>query len=323
MRGRIASGMVLWVGALALGTTALGQDVVRERDTTITGPRGRTIQRDVRSERGPGYIDRRVQIQRPGGTLTREVQVRGGGPGFVGGGYVPGPSRTFVERDVIINRPAYWGPTFAVGTPFAFGLGLPFFNFNFGAVAPPPVYVPPAPVIIAQPPVVVPPPQVVVPDAFSDAIGRLRSLHEHSRRDGALTLGRMRDPRAVPALLDRLKNDTSREVRTAAAWSLGEIGDPRAGVGLQRAALFDWRQEVRDAASRAYARLPQPGQEPAMAPPGQPTGAVGPPPTIAVRPSTSSSDVPPPPPEPVPPAPPTQPSQSPFANPSASARPSS
>src|SRR5579859_7642365 len=92
MRGRIASGMALWIGALALGMTAQGQDVVRERDTTITGPRGRTIQREIRSERVPGYIDRRVQIQRPGGTLTREVQVQRGGPAFVGGsGFVAAP----------------------------------------------------------------------------------------------------------------------------------------------------------------------------------------------------------------------------------------
>jgi hypothetical protein len=320
MRGRTASGMVVWVGVLALGLTAQGQEVVRERDTTITGPRGRTIQRDVRTERGPGNVDRRVTIQRPGGTLTREVQVQRV-PGFA----APPPQRMFVERDVIINRRPIWGPTVAIGTPFAFGLGLPFFNFNFGAPAPPPVYVAPPPVIVAQPPVVAgapaaspvvyPPQQVAVPDGFTDAIGRLHSMHEHSRRDGVLTLGRMRDPRAVPALLDRLKNDTAREVRVAAAWSLGEIGDPRAGVALQRAALFDWRQEVRDAAQQAYQRLPQPGQ-PMLAAPVQPTGAVAPPPSIAVRPS--NADVPPPPPEPAPPPP----AQGPSTSASANARPS-
>jgi hypothetical protein len=299
--------------------------VVRERDTTITGPRGRTIERQVRSERGPGYVDRQINIQRPAGTFQRNVQIQRSpgwvGGGYGGGGYVSGPpQRTFIERDVIIQRPPIWGPAWgpavAFGTPFAFGIGAPFFNFSFGGnPAPPPVVVAAQPVIAGAPAAaapqpgapaptaVMPPPQAPVPDGFVDAMGRLRSFHEHSRRDGALTLGRMHDPRAVPALIDRLKNDSGREVRIAAAWALGEIGDPRAGVALERAKLFDWRKEVRDAAAEAYARLPREG-EPML---GQNTAAAGAPSDMAPRSVLRSDAAPPPPPAPPEPTPPPPP----------------
>ena len=45
----------------------VGPDV--ERDTTITGPRGRSIERQVEIQRNPGSIDRQVQIKRPGGNV--------------------------------------------------------------------------------------------------------------------------------------------------------------------------------------------------------------------------------------------------------------
>ena len=51
-----------------------GQTV--ERDTTITGPRGRSIQRQVEVQRNGGTIDRSIQIKRPGGTFERQVQVQ-------------------------------------------------------------------------------------------------------------------------------------------------------------------------------------------------------------------------------------------------------
>ena len=54
-----------------------------ERDTTITGPRGNSIERQVEIKRTPGSIERQVQIKRPGGTFERQVQVQRSGAGGV------------------------------------------------------------------------------------------------------------------------------------------------------------------------------------------------------------------------------------------------
>ena len=53
----------MWVLTVPLA----GQTV--ERDTTITGPRGRSIERQVEIQRTPGSIERQVQIKRPGGNV--------------------------------------------------------------------------------------------------------------------------------------------------------------------------------------------------------------------------------------------------------------
>jgi HEAT repeat protein len=87
-------------------------------------------------------------------------------------------------------------------------------------------------------------------------MGRLRSRHDNSRRDGARTLGRIGDPRAVPALIDLVQMDEDREVRAAAAYALGAIGDPRARTPLEFAARNDRRREVRQAAAQALAQIP-------------------------------------------------------------------
>ena len=89
-------------GVLCLVAVASASGQTIERDTTITGPRGRSIQRQVEVQRGPGTIDRSIQIKRPGGTFDRSVQVRRsvvGGP-WRGPGFVPGP----------IARPWMFGP---------------------------------------------------------------------------------------------------------------------------------------------------------------------------------------------------------------------
>lgn len=217
-----------------------------QRQTRIQRPGGATFERDVSVQRGPGGVERDVRVQRPGGaTFERDVRVQ---RSWGGGGY-GGPR--YIERDVIVGGPRF-GPAFGFAGP-GIGIGLPFFNFMFSS---PPVYVapPPPPVVVAQPP-----PTIVYEqppfDAFNDAYGRLESYHSNSRRDGSLTLGRLGDPRAVPALMDRLEKDHEKEVRVAAAWALGEIGDPRALLALDRAALYDRRQDVRNAASQAINRL--------------------------------------------------------------------
>ena len=316
MRTRMRAGLALVAGIGLVGATARGQVV--ERDTKVTGPRGRTIERQVRTQRGPGYINREVDIRRPAGEFQRDTTIRTGpvGPGprgWVGGGgyggfgprgFGPG-GPVFVERNVFVApppRPAGF-----------FSLGLPFFGLSVGAPAlfPPPVVVAPPPVVVAPPPPVVagapqpypgqgqgqgaPPVQVV--DPLTVPLNQLQSYHGNLRRDGALALGRIGDPRAVPALMERLKADSDREVRIAAAWALGEIGDPRAGVYLERAALFDKKQDVRDAAAAAYKRLPREGAAPADAPATEaPPTAV--PPAAADAPPPFDPNTPPPPPTP-------------------------
>ena len=271
---RIRSATVGLIAGLAIfgrGSIATAQRVV-ERQTRETGPRGRTIERDVRIERSPGMVERDITIKRPSGTFTRDTVIQNmPGGGWFGGGTAvesrPGARPTIVENELIVNNPppVWGGPGYVNGWGWGFGgaglgLGLPGFGMFLGASAP-------APTIIVEP---VPPPLIIAPgpprpvivagppaqyDPVFDALERLKSLHEHIRRDGALSLGNLKAARAVPALVDRLKNDWSKDVRVASAWALGEIRDPRAGVALQRASLFDHRTEVRAVASKASEKL--------------------------------------------------------------------
>jgi hypothetical protein len=252
----LSLGIVASVGLFGVGPAAAlrAQTVVQEREATITGPRGRTIDRRLEVERGPGMYQRQLQIQRPGGTLQRnflmERVARGGG--FVGGGY--GPRPMFFERNVFITpRPA---------TSWSFGLfGAPILAFPFWQPAPPP------PVVVAPPPGgVAPQPGVAAPGAVGQpspapldpvalAAQRLQSHHASSRRDGAQTLGRLGDPRAVPALVHALKYDSSKDVKIAAATALGDIGGQDAEVVLERCIIYEKKQEVRDAAAVALRNL--------------------------------------------------------------------
>ena len=58
-----------------------------ERNTKVTGPRGRSIDRQVDVERAPGTFSRQVQIQRPGGTIDRSTTIQRGWGGWPGGGF--------------------------------------------------------------------------------------------------------------------------------------------------------------------------------------------------------------------------------------------
>jgi HEAT repeat protein len=142
----------------------------------------------------------------------------------------------------------------------------------------------------------------VVIDPVADAVGRLQSHHDNSRRDGAYTLGRLRDPRALPALVERLKNDGNSEVRIACATALGEIGDPRAAIYLERVTIYDKKQKVRDAAAIALTRLPREAAPPVVSSPAPNPSNLAPSPSV--RPSTAPLEpesyerVPPPPPQP-------------------------
>jgi len=70
-----------------------------------------------------------------------------------------------------------------------------------------------------------------------------------TRRQAAVVLGRLRDARAVPGLLDTLDDDAL-PVRVASAWALGEIRDP-AAIEHLAALTGDAAYEVRAAASTA------------------------------------------------------------------------
>jgi HEAT repeats len=250
---------VVGMVCLVAGASARGQTV--ERDTTITGPRGRSIQRQVEVQRGPGTIDRSVQIKRPGGTFDRSVQVQrtpAAGP-WRGGGFLPGPGPRpwmFGPRPLIINQSA---PVIGLGLA---AVPLPFMNFSFGGGGgggggmgmggggggmgmgggPGP----------GGPPPGMPPPP---PDQVALMTQRLQNFYPNNRKEAAYTLGHLQDPRAVPALVHTLKYDTWKDVRIASAIALGEIGGSEAAVALERDAIYDHKEEVRKAASTALERL--------------------------------------------------------------------
>ncbi|HZW34705.1 MAG TPA: HEAT repeat domain-containing protein [Isosphaeraceae bacterium] len=262
-----------WGGS---GGVARGQTF--ERDTTITGPRGRTIQRQVEIKRGPGTIQRDIQITRPGGTFDRQVQLQR--TPVPGRGFIPGPW----------PRPPWWGPRpLVIAQPApAFGLGLmaaPFLNFSFGGGGgggfgggpggPGPGG--PGPGGGAQ----APPP----PDQVALQCQRCQSFSPSARKDAAYTLGRLGDPRAVPSLVHLLKYDNFKDVRVAAAIALGEVGGSDAAVALERASIYDHREDVRKAATAALNRLNAKAKATAAAPPPAAASSPSPSPPAAAAPS--------------------------------------
>lgn len=248
-------GLILATLLVAGGPPTAAQEIERERTASVTGPAGRTIPRHARVRReADGSIAREREIDRPDGHYRRDAHIRrvgGGPPGRFRGGF--GGGGGFVERG------------------FSFGFGAPVFGFAFGPPPPPPpVFVVPEPIYVAPgPPVVVEPAPAFRPrpfDAFTDAMGRLQSRHDNSRRDGARTLGKIGDPRAVPALIDLLQSDEDTEVRAAAAFALGKIGDARALTALEFAAGHDRKRDVRQAAAFAYAEVLRPAEPVVEAP---------------------------------------------------------
>lgn len=238
---------------LACGWILTGQGVavvgqVVERDTTITGPRGRSIQRQVEIQRGPGTIDRQVTIKRPGGTLERQTMIQRSP--VMGRRPIPGPW----------PRPAWIGPRpVVIGQPVpAFGFGLmaaPLLNFSFGGAGGGMGFgggmgggLPGGP---GGPGAQPPPP----PDQVALMCQRLQSFYSGSRKEAAYTLGRLGDSRAVPSLVHVLKYDNFKDVRVAAAIALGEIGGSDAAVALERSSIYDHREDVRKAATTALERL--------------------------------------------------------------------
>ncbi len=235
---------------------------VIERDTKITGPRGRTINRQVEIERGPGTFQRQLQIQRPGGTLERSTTIQRGWGGFPGGGFggfrpfpfFPGPRPVTswglgITAAPIISIPFFAGGGVGVGGGAVAGPGMGGAGMPGGGGVGGPGGVPggqPGPATQPNPldPVVL-------------AAQKLQSFHASSRRDGARELGQLGDPRAIPTLVHVLKTDSAKEVRVAAATSLGEIGGSEAEVVLERCIIYEKKQEVKDAAASALRLLRQ------------------------------------------------------------------
>jgi HEAT repeat protein len=75
------------------------------------------------------------------------------------------------------------------------------------------------------------------------------------RQIAAKKLGNMRDPEALPGLLDTLPSDQFWMVRCAIIQALEKIGDPRAIPTLREVANSDSFQVVRSYASKAVERL--------------------------------------------------------------------
>ena len=75
------------------------------------------------------------------------------------------------------------------------------------------------------------------------------------RKSAAEKLGHMRDPEALPGLLDALPADPFWMVRCAIIQALERIGDPRAIPTLREVAKSDGFQVVRSYAAKAIERL--------------------------------------------------------------------
>ncbi len=239
--------MALGIGGFVSGSLSMGQTV--ERDTTITGPRGRTIKRQVEVQRGPGSIERSVQIQRPGGTFDRQVQVQRS-PAWRPPVGAPWPRPAWFPRPVVVGAPV-------AGVGFGL-LAAPMLNFSFGGGGGggggmfgggpggpgPGGPGPGGPAAGPQP-----------PDQVYLMTQRLQSFISSNRKEAAYTLGRLHDPRAIPSLVHVLKYDSSKDVRIASAIALGEIGGSDSAVALERCAIYDKKDEVRKAATTALERL--------------------------------------------------------------------
>ncbi len=248
--GSRALAIVAWATALPLSAQTV------ERDTTITGPRGRTVERQVEIQRKPGSVQRDIQIKRPGGTFDRQVQVQRSPAGVPRRGPLiagPWPRPPWIPRTVVIGQPA---PAFGFGL-----LAAPMLNFSFGGGGggggfggggfgggPGGPMGGPGP---GGPPGAPAPP----PDEVALMTQRLQSFYSNNRKEAAYKLGQLGDPRAVPSLVHVLKYDYHKDVRIASAIALGEIGGAESAIALERASIYDHKDEVRHASATALERL--------------------------------------------------------------------
>ena len=69
---------------------------------------------------------------------------------------------------------------------------------------------------------------------------------EAIKRNAALALGNIGDPRAIPSLIKTLEEDVDSMVRGHAAWALGKIGGKKAKRALEKALKREEDKEVRE-----------------------------------------------------------------------------
>lgn len=86
-----------------------------------------------------------------------------------------------------------------------------------------------------------------------ELVARLKHSNGLIRREAARSLGEVKDPEAVPALIEALQ-DRDVRVRQDAAWALGEIQDARALPCLCEA-LQRWDKDVRRTAAVALGEI--------------------------------------------------------------------
>lgn len=98
--------------------------------------------------------------------------------------------------------------------------------------------------------------QTRINDPVFDALARqLRDILPDRRREAAFALGQLRNPRAVPLLLDRLRVDLNKNVRKACVVAISQIPDPSIPGYLERVAIYDPNAEVRQLATNLMRKL--------------------------------------------------------------------
>ena len=102
----------------------------------------------------------------------------------------------------------------------------------------------------------------VIDPVFDSLSRQLRDILPDRRREAAFAMGQLRNPRAVPLLLERLRVDLNKNVRKASVVALSQIPDPSIPGYLERVALYDPNAEVRQLASNLMKKLSEaPGTE--------------------------------------------------------------
>ena len=234
--------------------TLSAQSVSREREATITGPRGRTIDRRLEVNRGPGTYERQLQIQRPGGTVQRDFmmqrvpRVAGLGAGGFGGRPMVFRAqrvrRASTGNIVVVRvlRCARRGPSVLAASAsssrrrraagrrtgrYSAWRGLPL--------------VPPS----------IPPRSIPLPLRPRDFRAFMPAAVVTERR---LWVGSVIPE---PSLLSFTHSSMtpSKDVKIAAAQALGQIGGTDSEVVLERCIVYEKKEEVRDAAALALRRL--------------------------------------------------------------------
>jgi hypothetical protein len=245
--------IVWWASGMPLS----GQTI--ERETTVTGPRGRSVERQTEIQRKPGSIERETTVTGPRGrSIERQVQVQRSPAGvprrgpMLGG---PWPRPPWIPRTVVIGQPA---PAFGFGL-----LAAPMLNFSFGGGG---GGGGPGGPIGGGGPAGGPGGPAPPPDEVALMTQRLQSFYSNNRKEAAYKLGQLGDPRAIPSLIHVLKYDYHKDVRIASAIALGEIGGSESAIALERASIYDHKEDVRHAATTALERLNAKAKESASNP---------------------------------------------------------